>query len=279
MAAREEAVNARKMGVAKAVAKGAHDVLTGGSAFQALADAANTVADAMNNPETAVAALAEAAKAAKNATDEAMKNAAATIAVVTRPSDSLGSEYAAKDAELKVGDKLLSINDESVTSPTQAVKILKQAEGEVKVVVFRGEVTVGMEVAMEMGVREYNTHPSGSITCTFNKPTKDTKCGINMIKQPGESFVKIGSLGGAGLKEGEQRIGTAWRAALGKGVKVLPVIAKGEPELVVAVESLKTAIVTAAGDYKELIKDPTELDLGSAQIATEGLDKLIDLLA
>ena len=77
MAAREEAVNARKMGVAKAVAKGAHDVLTGGSAFQALADAANTVADAMNNPETAVAALAEAAKAAKNATDEAMKNAAA----------------------------------------------------------------------------------------------------------------------------------------------------------------------------------------------------------
>ena len=67
-----------------------------------------------------------------------------------------------------------------------------------------------------------------------------------------------------------------WRVATGA---VLPVIAKGEPELVVAVESLKTAIVTAAGDYKELIKDPTELDLGSAQIATEGLDKLIDLLA
>ena len=71
-----------------------------------------------------------------------------------------------------MGDEVVSINGEAVTSPTQGATLLKEAVGEVKICAFRDRQTAtGVVGGKEELVRE-------RVVYYFSKPADDSKCGI-----------------------------------------------------------------------------------------------------
>ena len=98
---------------------------------------------------------------------------------------SINAAGAAAGCGLEVGDEVLSINGVNVTSAQQGADLLKEAEGEVKLIVDR------IVKATELTYR-------------FTKPSKTALCGINFQRKDGTTSVSSldeeGAAAGCGLK-------------------------------------------------------------------------------